>query len=203
MKKIKEFIIDGKGGNKVKKKICLLICLLMVVSTVLCITGCKSREQRLSEESTYEDAQMNSMGKKVINCIKNGDKEGLKKLFSKSAQKDIEDLDGKIDELLEAFKGKSIVSVKSESAGSSRTNDYGKKSITIYGDYTLKLSTKGKCTIFISFCDKNDENPDDKGVFQMELRMFSKEETPKDFSGGAYQDDRGIFIYTLQNYPKK
>ena len=56
---------------------------------------------------------------------------------------------------------------------------------------------------FISFCDKNDENPDDKGVFQMELRMFSKEETPKDFSGGAYQDDHGIFIYTLQNYPKK
>ena len=186
-----------------RKLTCTLLCLLMILSTAFCLEGCKSREQRLSEESTYEDAHMKSMGKKVINCIKTGDKEGLKKLFSKSAQKDIEDLDGKIDELLEAFKGKSIVSVKSESAGSSRTNDYGKKSIIIYGDYTPKLSTKGKCTIFISFCDKNDENPDDKGVFQMELRMFSKEETPKDFSGGAYQDDHGIFIYTLQNYPKK
>ena len=186
-----------------KKSTLAMLCLLMILSAVFCLAVCKSREQRLSEESTYEDAHMKSMGKKVINCIKTGDKEGLKKLFSKSAQKDIEDLDGKIDELLEAFKGKSIVSVKSESAGSSRTNDYGKKSIIIYGDYTPKLSTKGKCTIFISFCDKNDENPDDKGVFQMELRMFSKEETPKDFSGGAYQDDHGIFIYTLQNYPKK
>ena len=186
-----------------KKSTLAMLCLLMILSAVFCLAGCKSREQRLSEESTYEDAHMKSMGKKVINCIKTGDKEGLKKLFSKSAQKDIEDLDGKIDELLEAFKGKSIVSVKSESAGSSRTNDYGKKSIIIYGAYTPKLSTKGKCTIFISFCDKNDENPDDKGVFQMELRMFSKEETPKDFSGGAYQDDHGIFIYTLQNYPKK
>ena len=186
-----------------KKSTLAMLCLLMILSAVFCLEGCKSREQRLSEESTYEDAHMKSMGKKVINCIKTGDKEGLKKLFSKSAQKDIEDLDGKIDEMLEAFKGKSIVSVKSESAGSSRTNDYAKKSIIIYGDYTPKLSTKGKCTIFISFCDKNDENPDDKGVFQMELRMFSKEETPKDFSGGAYQDDHGIFIYTLQNYPKK
>ena len=131
-----------------KKSTLAMLCLLMIIiSTVSCLAGCKSREQRLSEESTYEDAHMKSMGKKVINCIKTGDKEGLKKLFSKSAQKDIEDLDGKIDELLEAFKGKSIVSVKSESAGSSRTNDYGKKSIIIYGDYTPKLSTKGKCTI--------------------------------------------------------
>ena len=186
-----------------KKATLAMLCLLMIISTAFCLEGCKSREQRLSEETVYEDAQMNAMNKKVVKCINEKDKKGLKNLFSKSAQKDIEDLDGKIDELLEAFKGKSIVSVKSESAGSSRTNDYGKKSIIIYGDYTPKLSTKGKCTIFISFCDKNDENPDDKGVFQMELRMFSKEETPKDFSGGAYQDDHGIFIYTLQNYPKK
>ena len=33
--------------------------------------------------------------------------------------------------------------------------------------------------------------------------MFAKEKTPKDFSGGAYKDEYGIFIYTLQNYPKK
>ncbi len=54
---------------------------------------------------------------------------------------------------------------------------------------------------FISFCDKNDENPDDK-VFQMELRMFSKEETPKDFSGGAYQDDHSIFITLFKTIQK-
>jgi len=186
-----------------KKSISAILCLLLILSTAFCLAGCKSREQRLNEETEYEETQMKAVREKVIRCIKKDDKEGLKKLFSKSAQKDIEDIDGKIDEVLEAFKGKSIVSIKSEPVDSSRTYDYGKKSITIYGDYTLKLSTKGKCTIFISFCDKNDENPDDKGVFQMELRMFSKEETPKDFSGGAYQDDHGIFIYTLQNYPKK
>ena len=74
-----------------KKSTLAMLCLLMILSAVFCLAGCKSREQRLSEESTYEDAHMKSMGKKVINCIKNGDKEGLKKLFSKSAQKDIED----------------------------------------------------------------------------------------------------------------
>lgn len=186
-----------------KKSISVILCLLLILSAAFCLAGCKSREQRLNEETEYEETKMKAVREKVIRCIKKDDKEGLKKLFSKSAQKDIEDLDGKIDELLEAFKGKSIVSVKSESAGSSRAYDYGKETITIYGDYTIKFSAGEKCTLFISFCDKNEENPEDKGVFQIELRMFAKEKTPKDFSGGAYQDDHGIFIYTLQNYPKK
>ena len=186
-----------------KKSISAILCLLLILSTAFCLAGCKSREQRLNEETEYEETKMKAVREKVIRCIKKDDKEGLKKLFSKSAQKDIEDLDGKIDEMLESFKGKSIVSVKSESAGSSRAYDYGKETITIYGDYTIKFSAGEKCTLFISFCDKNEENPEDKGVFQIELRMFAKEETPKDFSGGAYQDDHGIFIYTLQNYPKK
>ena len=186
-----------------KKTISAILCLLLILSIAFSLAGCKSREQRLSDETAYEDAQMKAMSKKVVKCINEKDKEGLKKLFSKSAQKDIEGLDGKIDEMLEAFKGKTIVSTKGESAGSSRAYDYGKETITIYGDYTIKFSAGEKCTLFISFCDKNEENPEDKGVFQIELRMFAKEKTPKDFSGGAYKDEYGIFIYTLQNYPKK
>ena len=67
---------------------------------------------------------------------------------------------------------------------------------------TLCLTVK-KSIEYISLCDKNDADPDKEGVFQIELRTFSREESPRDFSGGAYQDDYGIFIYTLQNYPKE
>ena len=186
-----------------KKSTLAMLCLLMILSAMFCLAGCKSREQRLSEESTYEDAHMKSMGKKVINCIKNGDKEGLKKLFSKSAQKDIEDLDGKIDEMLEAFKGESIVSVKSEPVDSSRTYDYGKKSITIYGDYELNLDNGKKYILLISYCDTDDENKGSVGVFKLTLLTFSNEMLPEDFRMGSSVDDHGIFIYTLQNYPKK
>ena len=73
-----------------RKLTCALLCLLMILSTAFCLEGCKSREQRLSEETVYEDAQMKAMNKKVVKCINEQDKEGLKKLFSKSAQKDIE-----------------------------------------------------------------------------------------------------------------
>ncbi len=69
-----------------KKATLTILCLLMILSTVFCLTGCKSREQRLSEETAYEDAQMNAMNKKIVKCINEKDKEGLKKLFSKSAK---------------------------------------------------------------------------------------------------------------------
>ena len=52
-----------------RKLTCALLCLLMILSTVFCLTGCKSREQRLSEETAYEDAQMNAMNKKSLNAL--------------------------------------------------------------------------------------------------------------------------------------
>ena len=186
-----------------KKSISAILCLLLILSTAFCLAGCKSREQRLNEETEYEETQMKAVREKVIRYIKKDDKEGLKKLFSKSAQKDIEDLDGKIDEMLEAFKGKSIVSVKSEPVDSSRTYDYGKKSITIYGDYELNLDNGNKYILLISYCDTDDENKSSVGIFKLTLLTFSNEMLPEDFRMGSSVDDHGIFIYTLQNYPKK
>ena len=186
-----------------KKATLTMLYLLMILSAVFCLAGCKSREQRLNEETEYEETQMKAVREKVIRCIKKDDKEGLKKLFSKSAQKDIEDLDGKIDEMLEAFKGESIVSVKSEPVDSSRTYDYGKKSITIYGDYELNLDNGKKYILLISYCDTDDENKSSVGIFKLTLLTFSNEMLPEDFRMGSSVDDHGIFIYTLQNCPKK
>ena len=186
-----------------RKSISAILCLLLILSTAFSLAGCKSREQRLNEETEYEETQMKAVREKVIRCIKKDDKEGLKKLFSKSAQKDIEDLDGKIDEMLEAFKGESIVSIKSEPVDSSRTYDYGKKSITIYGDYELNLDNGKKYILLISYCDTDDENKSSVGIFKLTLLTFSNEMLPEDFRMGSSVDDHGIFIYTLKNYPKK
>ena len=103
MKKIRKFITDGKRGMEMRKITCIIVCVLTIISIAFCITSCKSREKRLNEETTYEDKQMHAMEEKVIGCIKNDDKEGLKKLFSKRAQKDIEDL------VIDASKTKKVV----------------------------------------------------------------------------------------------
>ena len=49
-----------------------------VLSTAVLFTSCKNREQTLSQETAYEDAQMNAMNKKVVKCINEKDKKGLK-----------------------------------------------------------------------------------------------------------------------------
>ena len=141
-----------------------MLYLLMILSAVFCLAGCKSREQRLNEETEYEETQMRAVREKVIRCIKKDDKEGLKKLFSKSAQKDIEDLDGKIDEMLEAFKLKD-----------------GK----IYA-------------VWIDFCDKDDNNKDNVGLYMIEVCTCSREELPEEFTWeGVNSGKPGIFIHYI------
>ena len=184
-----------------KKLISVGICLLMILSTAFCLTGCKSRIDEMVDLETYTTKQMNKTKKQVIKCINEQDKEGLKKLFSKDAQKHIEDLDGKLDQLIGAFNGNKIESAKGLSPAFEGSTEA--QPLHIYGKYHLVLSSKEKYRIYISFCDKNDEETDKEGVFKIELRTFTREESPKDFSGGTYRDDYGIFIYTLQNYPKK
>ena len=184
-----------------KKIICAIMCLLITLSIVSCLTACKSRTDEMVDLETYTTKQMNKTKKQVIKCINEQDKEGLKKLFSKDAQKHIEDLDGKLDQLIGAFNGNKIESAKGLSPAFEGSTEA--QPLHIYGKYHLVLNSKEKYRIYISFCDKNDEEPDKEGVFQIELRVFSREETPKDFNGGPYKDDYGIFIYTLQNYPKE
>ena len=184
-----------------KKSTLVMLCLLMILSTVFCLAGCKTRTDEMADQEIYTEKQMNKMKNKVITCINEQDKEGLKKLFSKDAQKHIDDLDGKLDQLIGAFKGNKIESAKGR--GPNFKGSIQTQPLHIYGKYHLVLNSKEKYRIYISLCDKNDEESDKEGVFQIELRTFSREESPKEFSGGAYQDDYGIFIYTLQNYPKK
>ena len=155
----------------------------------------------MSDLETYTTKQMTKTKKQVIKCINEQDKEGLKKLFSKDAQKHIEDLDSKLDQFINTYNGNKIESAKGRSPafeGSAQTQP-----LHIYGEYHLSLNSEEKYRIYISLCDKNDEETDKEGVFKIELRTFTREESPKDFSGGTYKDDYGIFIYTLQNYPKE
>jgi len=184
-----------------KKLISVVMCLLIILSIAFCLTACKSRTEEMADQEIYAEKQMNKMKNKVIKCINEKDKDGLKKLFSKDAQKHIEDLDGKLGQLIGAFNGNKIESAKGE--GSGFEGSVSTQPIHIYEDYNITLKNGDEYTLFVSFCDKNDNEPEKVGLIQIELRTFSSEKTPKDFSGGTYRDDYGMFIYTLQNYPKE
>ena len=167
-----------------------------VLSTAVLFTSCKNREQTLSQETAYEDAQMNAMNKKVVKCINEQDKEGLKKLFSKSAQKDIEDLDGKIDELFNVFDGKIIKSVRVNSKvtdGSVNVQPF-----SIIGKCTFSLNSKRQYIGYIDFCDKDDNNKDNVGLYMIEVCTCSREELPEEFAWeGVNNGKPGIFIHYI------
>ena len=179
------------------KMISIGLCLLMILSTAFCLAGCKSRTDEMADQEIYTEKQMNKMKNKVIKCINEQDKEGLKELFSKDAQWQIEDFDSKLDKFLSVFNGNKIESAKGE--GSGFEGSVSTQPIHIYEDYTLKLSNGKEYSMFISFCDKNDESQDKEGLIQINLRAFSKEETPEGFHGGAYRNEYGLFVYTLDD----
>ena len=176
-----------------KKLISVVMCLLIILSTTFCITGCKSRTDEMADLETYTTKQMNITKKQVIKCINKQDKEGLKKLFSKDAQKHIEDLDGKLDQLIGAFNGNKIESAKG--LGPNFKGSIQTQPLHIYGKYHLKLKSGDKYIILIDICDIDDENKEKEGIFQLDLLTFSKDEVPEGFHMDGSEDDYGIFIY--------
>ena len=184
-----------------KKLISVVMCLLIILSIAFCLTACKSRTDEMADQEIYTEKQMNKMKNKVINCINEQDKEGLKKLFSKDAQKHIENLDGKLDQLIGAFNGNKIKSAKGLSPAFEGSADA--QPLHIYGDYDLKLSNGEKYEILINICDIDDENKEKEGLFQIVLMTFSSDDSPEDFYIEINDDDYGIFVYTLQNYSKE
>ena len=155
----------------------------------------------MADQEIYTEKQMNKMKNKVIKCINEQEKEGLKKLFSKDAQKHIEDLDGKLDQLIGAFNGNKIKSAKGLSPAFEGSADA--QPLHIYGKYHLKLKSGDKYIILINICDIDDDNKEKEGLFKITLLTFSKDEIPEGFRMRSNKDDYGVFVYTLQNYPKK
>ena len=179
-----------------KKSIFATLCILIIILMAFCLSSCKSRTDEMVDLETYTTKQMNKTKKQVIKCINEQDKEGLKKLFSKDAQKHIEDLDGKLDQLIGAFNGNKIKSVDNKEPafkGSEQTQP-----LHIYGDYTLKLSNGKKYILFINICDMDDDYQEKRGLFQLSLLAFSDEEIPENFRRNTTVDDYGIFVYTLE-----
>ena len=184
-----------------KKLISVAICLLLIISTAFYLAGCKSRTDEMAGLDAHATKQMNKTKKQVIKCINEQDKEGLKKLFSKDAQKNIEDLDGKLDQLIGAFNGNKIESAKGLSPAFEGSADA--QPLHIYGDYDLKLSNGEEYILFINICDMDDNHQENKGLFQLSLLTFSDEEIPEGFRRNTTVDDYGIFVYTLEEAQKQ
>ena len=100
-----------------KKTTCSILCLLIILSTAFCLAGCKTRTDEMADQEIYAEKQINAVNKKIAKCINTKDKKGLKSLFSKSAQENSEEIDGKINNLINIFDGVKIKSIDGEEPG--------------------------------------------------------------------------------------
>ena len=179
-----------------KKSIIAILCLLLILSIAFGFVGCKSREQRLNEETTYEDTQIKAMNKKVVKYINEKDKEGLKKLFSKSAQKDIGGLDGKIDELIRVFKSNKILSTRNDAHVTSGSPE--SQPLNITANCIFKLDNGKQYVGWISFCAIDDKNKGNVGLKVIELCNCSPKELPENHMWeGVNSGKPGIFIHYI------
>ncbi len=183
-----------------KKTISAILCLLLILSISFCIAGCKSRSDEMAGLDAHATKQMNKTKKQVIKCINEHDKEGLKKLFSKDAQKHIEDLDGKLDQLIGAFNGNKIEIAKGLSPAFEGSADA--QPLHIYGDYDLKLSNGENYVIMINICDIDDENKEKEGLYRIILLTFSNEEIPENLKIEGGKDEYGVAVYRLDGATK-
>lgn len=179
-----------------KKSIIAILCLLLILSIAFGFVGCKSRKQRLNEETTYEDAQIKAMNKKVVKYINEKDKEGLKKLFSKNAQKDIEGLDCKIDELIRVFKSNKILSTRNDAHVTSGSPE--SQPLNITANCIFKLDNGKQYVGWINFCAIDDKNKENVGLKVMELCNCSPKELPENHMwNGINSGNPGIFIHYI------
>ena len=180
-----------------KKLMSVTICFLMILSIAFSLAGCKSRADKMGEQSLYAEKQMESVNKKIAKCINNKDEKGLKSLFSKNAQEESEEIDNRISELISAFNGAKIKSVEGKEPGFS--GDSNAQPINIYCSYTFNLSNGEKYVMWIDFCAMDDENKENVGLYMIEMIDCTKDKLPSEFKWDGINNDKpGIFIHHIK-----
>ena len=179
-----------------KKSISAILCLLLILSTAFSLAGCKSRTDEMAEQSVYAEKQINAVNKKIAKCINTKDKKGLKSLFSKSAQENSEEIDGKINNLINIFDGVKIKSIDGEEPGFS--GDSNTQPINIYGSYTINLNNGEKYVMWVQFCSMDDENKENVGLYMIEMITCTEDKLPSGFKwDGVNSGKPGIFIHYI------
>ncbi len=173
------------------KKIILFITIMVLSLVLVSCNSAKSmmhaRENELnaSNDNKIADTHFN----KIMEALKNEDKEGLKRMFSPNALKEAKDIDGGIDYIMKFYKG----NIKSKDCAlevSDHKNN-GEKTKEMKAFYTVKTD---KDTYIVFFIDDlvDKKNPDNVGLYM--LQIIKESDRAKEFDwGGDKTRSAGIY----------
>ena len=188
MKKIWLHIISGKALKRIAS---VMLCCVVLMN----ISGCgnESREDSLAKNAKNEDEQSEEMMQSIIDVLEAQDAEALKELFSPYALEHIENLDGKIEELLEFYPG--CNGGYEGYCNSERAANYGDITLILTGAYTITNDEQKYEVRFITM-PQNDEEPDKVGLYLIEV--MTEEEKPEGFKWRNEEDEPGIYVLEPQ-----
>ena len=160
------------------KSICV-ICILLICFLIPSLTACSFPIN--SRFVDNEGKAATDLLDKIITALQNQDKIGLKVLFSKTVQNEV-DLSSGIDYLMTYYQGE--LSSSDGVSPSSSSNDYGKKITTVEGHYTVKTSIEDYDFYFITET-VNTEKLDDIGLIALQIQRVK--DLPNNYKWGAYK----------------
>lgn len=191
MKRIWLRIISGKKMDRRKRgRMLLLIGCVVMLGLLGCSpeSAAKYRAKVIREEQDMADEMMQS----IVEALEAQDSNALKKLFSSYALKNAENLDEKIEELMEFYQGSS-----GEKEGGLCSAEggipYGK--LILDSTYTMRNEEQEyEVTVITMPC--NDEEPEKEGLYLIEV--MTKEAKPEGFKWRNEDDEPGIYVLEPQ-----
>lgn len=167
---------------KVKALILFVIIITLSLGLLSCTSYKSMLNERLSELNTNNDNKIaDTQFQNIIKSLENKDKEGLKKIFSPNAVKEANDIDGGIDYLMKFYKGK----MKSRDEGTIPSTD-----LVEDGEKKRELDCKYEVTtdedtyiVFFVYQRVDTKNPDNVGVYMLQIIKKSDEEKEFDWGG--------------------
>ncbi len=171
----------------VNKIVLLFLCGIFLINLV----GCefKEREDYLTRVDQTETEQTDAMMQSVIDALEAQDAELLKSLFSPYALKYAEDLDKKIEELMD-FYLKSEGEFKASYISRQRAH-YGVITLKLIGTYTISNDNQ-EYKMRVVTCPRDDEEPDKIGLYL--VQVMTEETEPEVFKWKNEKSAPGIYV---------
>lgn len=168
------------------------IIILLLIASMFFLCSCSlggSRVQMLNKDN--DEGKADARLEQIIEAIKNKDKDSLKKIFSKQAINEAEDLDGRIDYLFDFVQG-NIESWETIVHGNAYESINHGSRIKKSSSWYYVNTDKQKYLFFFLDNTIDTDHPENVGVYMLQVIKAEDKETQFD-GGGLKTGCAGIY----------
>jgi len=153
------------------------IFLIFITTLLFCLSSCGNPRSAIIGDTA---AMGEERFQEIITTIEDKNTEDLESLFSKNALKGVEDFNGDANYLFDFFQG-DVISKKVASVTSGSKNN-GERTTAVDYKYTV-TTNENKYIVFFTDVFVDTENPDNVGLYMLQIIKESDREEQFDWGG--------------------